>query len=114
VGVERVDVQTIYRGRNRNVLSDGEPSAPTRLVLTRWELNQQFATDPEVALAALHMKVGSGIAGSDEIFAIAEPSFQHVRQTGKRVHCFAASIYAFAFMFPGGVEAPPSPFDPRP
>ncbi len=102
VGVERVDLQTIYGELGRNVLSDGELSAPTQHVLTRWGLNQQFATAPEAALEALHMKVGDGIAGSDEIFALAELSFQHALQTSKRSYYLAASVYAFAYLFPDG------------
>lgn len=113
VGVERVDTQTRYRELERNVLSTGELSAPTRIVLTRWGLNRQFATSPETALATLHTKISDGTGGSDEIFALAELSYQHARETGNRAYYLAASVYAFAFLFPDGVAAPPSPFDPR-
>src|SRR5580698_4452558 len=63
VGVERADPQAVYR------------------VLTRWDLTGRFAADPEAALAALHSKVADGVAGSDEVFALAELSYQHAEQT---------------------------------
>ena len=70
VGVERVDPQALYRTVTRNVLSSGDFRRSTRIVLTRWDLTRQFATNPEAALAALQSVVASGIAGSDEIFTL--------------------------------------------
>ena len=113
VGVERVDPQALYRTVTRNVLSSGKLSESTRIVLTRWDLTGQFAANPEAALAALQSAVASGIAGSDEVFALAELSFQHAERTGKRAYYLAASVYAFAFLFPDGADTPPSPYDPR-
>jgi hypothetical protein len=113
LGVERVDPQAAYQERARNVLSGGTLSEPTRIVLTRWSLNEQFAADPEGALAALQRRVTAGTAGSDEINALAELSFQHAELTGRRSYYLAASVYAFAFLFPEGADAPPSPYDPR-
>ena len=113
VSVERVDPQAHYRELTRNVLSSGDLSESSRIVLTRWDLNQQFATDPEIALAALQAKVADGAAGSDEVFALAEMSFQHAARTGKQAYYLGAAAYAYAFLFPDGVDAPPDPYDPR-
>ena len=113
IGVTRVDPQDVYRQQARNILAGDELSQATRIVLTRWSLTQQFATDPEAALAVLQRKVADGTAGSDAIFALAELSLQHARQTGKRAYDLAAAVYAFAFLFPDGIGAPPNPFDPR-
>ena len=113
ISVERVDPQAFYRKLNRNVLSSGDLSGSTRIVLTRWALSKRYATNPEAALAALQAKVADGTAGSDEIFALAEMSFQHAERTGKRAYYLAASVYAYAFLFPGRAGAPPSPYDPR-
>ena len=113
IGVARVDPQVVYRQQTRNILSGDELSQATRIVLTRWNLSQRFATDPEDALAALQTKVADGTAGSDAIFALAELSFRHARQTGKRAYDLAAAVYAFAFLFPDRTGAPPNPFDPR-
>jgi pimeloyl-ACP methyl ester carboxylesterase len=113
VGVERADPQAVYRVLTRNILSGGDISESSRIVLTRWDLTGRFAADPEAALAALHSKVADGVAGSDEVFALAELSYQHAEQTGKRAYYLAASVYAFAFLFPDGADAPPTPYDPR-
>ena len=113
VGVEQINSQTAYRVFARNVLSSGKFSEPTRIVLTRWDLSQRFATAPEAAIAALRARVADGTAGSDEIFALAELSLQHAMRTGKRSYYLGAAVYAFAFLFPDGTGAPPSPFDPR-
>ncbi len=113
IGVQRVDPQVAYQERTRDVLSSGDLSESSRIVLTRWDLNKQFATDPEAALAALQAKVADGTAGSDEVFALAEMSFQHAERTGKPAYYLAAAVYAYAFLFPDGVDAPPNPYDPR-
>ncbi len=113
VGVERVDPQVIYQLTTRNVLSSGELSESSRIVLSRWDLTARFATDPEAALATLQAKIANGTAGSDEIFALSELSLQHAEQTGKQAYYLAASVYAFAFLFPDGADAPPTPYDPR-
>jgi PGAP1-like protein len=113
IGVERVDPRALYRVMTRNVLSSGDLSESSRIVLTRWDLTGKFKTAPEAALAELQSKVVGGTAGSDEIFALAELSFQYAERTGKRAYYLAASVYAFAFLFPDGADTPPSPYDPR-
>jgi triacylglycerol esterase/lipase EstA (alpha/beta hydrolase family) len=113
VSVERVDSQVAYQKQTRNILSGAYLSQSTRIVLTRWGLNQRFATDPAAALAALQAKVADGAAGSDEIFALGELSFQHAERAGGRAYYLAAAVYAFAFLFPEEIDAPPNPYDPR-
>ena len=113
IGVERVDSRTAYQQQTRNVLSSGELSESSRIVLTRWDMNERFATDPEAAVAALQAKIADGSAGSDEIFALAEMSFQHAERTGQDAYYLAAAVYAYAFLFPDGVDTSPNPFDPR-
>jgi pimeloyl-ACP methyl ester carboxylesterase len=113
VSVAQVDPQAAYQEQTRNVLSDGELSEASRIVLTRWGLNRRYAADPDAALAALQAKIADGTGGSDEIFALAEMSLQHAQQTGQDAGFLAAAVYAYAFLFPDGVEAPPSPYDPR-
>jgi pimeloyl-ACP methyl ester carboxylesterase len=113
VGVERVDPQTLYRAQTRNVLASGDLSEATRIVLTRSDLTERFATDPEAALATLQAELADGTAGSDDIFALAELSFQHAEQTGKRAYYLATAVYAFAFLFPDGIDASPNAYDPR-
>jgi pimeloyl-ACP methyl ester carboxylesterase len=113
VGVERVDPRTVHQELTRNILSGGDLSEASRIVLTRWDLNEQFATDPEETLAILQTKITQGTAGNDELFALAEISYQHAEQTGQRTYYLAASVYAFAFLFPDKSDASPNSYDPR-
>jgi pimeloyl-ACP methyl ester carboxylesterase len=113
VSVERVDPQVAYQEQTRNVLSGGDLSESSRIVLTRWGLNQQFATDPEATLAVLQAKVADGTAGDDEVFALAEMSLQHAERTGKNAYYLASAVYAYAFLFPDEADPSPNPYDPR-
>ena len=113
VGIERVGPEIAYQKQMRNVLSSGDLSESSRIVLTQWSLAERFATDPEAAIATLQAKIADGTAGSDEIFALGELSFQHAERTGKRAYYLATAVYAFAFLFPDGTDASPSPYDPR-
>ena len=83
VTVERVDPRTVHRELTGNVLTVGEESSASRIVLDRWDLTERFESDPEGTLAQLHGVVTDGRAGRDELFALAELSFLHAEQTGK-------------------------------
>src|SRR5262245_58896118 len=84
VTVERVDPRTVHRELTANVLTVGEESGASRIVLDRWNLAERFESDPEGALAELHAAVTGERAGRDELFALAELSFLHAEQTGKQ------------------------------
>jgi hypothetical protein len=83
VTVARVDPRVVHRELTANVLTIGEESDASRIVLDRWYLTERFESDPEGALAQLHTAVTAGGAGRDELFALAELSFLHAEQTGK-------------------------------
>ncbi len=70
-------------------------------------------SDPEATLTTLRGLINAGTAGSDEVYALAEPSFQHAEQTGKSPFHLTAAVYAFAFLFPESADTPPSPYDRR-
>jgi hypothetical protein len=108
-------VQTPARSRffPANVLTVGEESDASRIVLDRWYLTERFESDPEGALAQLHTAVTAGDAGRDELFALAELSFLHAEQTGKQEYYLAAAVYAYALLFPNGAAEPLYPIDRR-
>ena len=83
VTVERVDPRTVHRQLTTNVLTVGEESGASRIVLDRWDLTERFESDPEGTLAQLHAALTGGSAGRDELFALAELSFLHAEQSGK-------------------------------
>ncbi len=113
VQAKRADPQTVQRQLKSNVLSTGELSNFTQLVLNRWDLAERFEKAPKEAQAELRQKVVDGLGGSNEIYALAELAYQHAQQSGDRAYYRAAAIYAYAFLFPGSAGEPPNPFDPR-
>lgn len=112
VGVRQVDESRVRRTLTANVLSAGEPSVQSRQVLLRLGLEEQFAADPEATLAALHARTIEELDG-DSLFALAEYAFLHASRVRSRGWFVAASIYAYAYLFPQDGSAPPDAFDPR-
>src|SRR5215472_771890 len=113
VTVERVDPRTVHRELTANVLTVEEESGASRIVLDRWDLTERFESDPEGALKQLHAALIAGNAGRDELFALAELSFLHAEQTGKREYYLASAVYAYALLFPSGAAEPLYPIDRR-
>jgi pimeloyl-ACP methyl ester carboxylesterase len=113
VGVERVDPRRVHRTLTSNVLSTGELSNPTLNVLHRRGLTARYQSLPEVVLGELHDAVAADRGGRDDIFALAELSFQHASRTRQRSYFLASMVYAYAFLFPGSGRTPADPFDPR-
>jgi pimeloyl-ACP methyl ester carboxylesterase len=113
VTVERADPRTVHRELTANVLTVGEESGASRIVLERWDLTERFESDPEGALAQLHAAVTDERAGRDELFALAELSFLYAEQTGKQEYYLAAAVYAYALLFPQGAAEPLYPVDRR-
>jgi hypothetical protein len=111
VGVRRVDERTVQRTLTANALSVGQPSAPSQQVLSRLGLSD-FRGDPEGTLDAVHEATLREMT-SDRLFALAEYSFLHAERRRSREYYLAASVYAFAFLYPEDGSAPPDPFDPR-
>ncbi len=113
VGVARIDPRDVHRALTSTVLSTGEPSQPTRNVLYQQDLVQRFEEDPAGALAALHEIVVDGWGGPDEMFALAELSFQHADEGGGAPYYLASTVYASAFLLPPDPEKRPPALDPR-
>jgi triacylglycerol esterase/lipase EstA (alpha/beta hydrolase family) len=113
ISVTRLDSQTAQRELTRNVLSVGEPSRFSQIVLNRTDLRAQFDKDPEAALRTLHSEVASGRLDPQALFALAELSFLHAERTQQRPYYFAAALYAYAFLFPPPEEPAPELYDPR-
>ena len=111
VGVRRVDERTVHRTLTANPLTVGEPSVPSRQVLSRLGLSD-FRGDPEGTLAALHEATLEEM-NLDRLFALAEYSFLHAQRRRSRAYFIAASVYAFAFLYPEDGSDPPNAIDPR-
>lgn len=113
ISVTRMSPQTVHQELTRNVLSTGEPSLFSQIILNRADLAGRFKDDPEAVLAALHTEVAAGRGGLNELFALAELSFFHAERTHQRAYYLAATVYAYAFLFPPGGTASPEAHDPR-
>ncbi len=112
VGVRYLDSKAANRKLTETVLSADKLSAPRLQILNRAAMTRIVHTDPAGAIAALHQGLPTAQA-SDRLFALAEISFLHAAQSGRRPHYLAAAAYAYAFLFPPAGESPPEPFDPR-
>jgi pimeloyl-ACP methyl ester carboxylesterase len=113
IRVARVSGPAAYRSITANALSSDRASEWTRSTVNAWGLLGPFDDQPEAALATLREIVTSGRGGSQELFALAELSFLHAEETGKRPYHLAAAVYAYAFLFPEGSKGLPGPLDPR-
>lgn len=109
VGVRRMDPRTVERSLTANALNANEPSADTRDVLYRLELDESFGKSPAWTLAALH-RIAVTENDSDATFALAELCLLHAARSHDRRYALMAAIYAWSFLFGG--EAP-EPVDPR-
>lgn len=113
IQVVRVESPVAYRSMTQNALSSEQASEWSRNTVNEWGLLDRFDDQPEVALGELREIVTNGRGGKNELFALAEFSFLHAQDTGKRPYHLAASVYAYAFLFPKRTEDSPSPLDPR-
>ena len=71
ISVIQVDSQTAQRALTRNVLSAGEPSPFSQIVLNRANVYEQFAENPE---AAARMIVEQGLTVRDAEMLAAKPA----------------------------------------
>ncbi len=141
VGVEKVDLGSVRETLTANAISANEPSISSRQVMLRLGLGESFRHDPSGALEELHDLTMQEMA-SDRLFALSELSYlhaaalhrtckrgptqprrrrsYHARNAQPRPECeksrayyVAASVYAYAFLFPENADRRPSGFDPR-
>lgn len=121
IGVEEVPTRKAYEQVEGNVLSTGEPSAETIVILDRYQLKARAKKSPEEVVRELHAKaVATG--ERDLLFALAELSYvagDHLKHGAKdtsgldaRDYYLGAAVYAWLFLFGEGSE-PPHAFDRR-
>jgi hypothetical protein len=113
IHVERADPRDVNRELTTNVISTGKLSNRTEIVLRQYDLAAAFAWYPEQTISTLHRIATAGRPDPDLLFALAELSFKHAEDSGKRSYYLSASVYAYAFLFPDDPALRPSGFDPR-
>ncbi len=113
IQVDRVGASEVQRKLTSNVISTGEISPDSQIVLQQRGLWQFYQSTPEAAIALLHRSVTTGPPDRGVLFALAEMSFRRARDTRDQPDYLAATIYAFAFLFSSNPAQRPSEFDPR-
>ncbi len=107
-----MDPQAVHRTLTGNVLATGEPSVPSRIVLQRYGLAERYEDDRKGALAELHrMAILEGERRPEDLFALAELSFDHAEHGGGRPYALATAVYAWTLLFEPGVRG--RELDPR-
>ena len=96
IGVTRADTQTVYRDLTRSVLSGGELSEYSEIVLRRNGLAEHYNDDPVATLATLR-GTGRNLL-LDRVFALSELSFRYAEESGGPEYYLAAAVYAYAFL----------------
>jgi pimeloyl-ACP methyl ester carboxylesterase len=81
--------------------------------MSRHNLLDEYDRSPETALARLHQSYLGPRGSRHEAFALAELSFLHAKDTGRRAYYLASALYAYAFLFPDDEAESPSAFDRR-
>jgi hypothetical protein len=111
----QVDRISGYAARNPdvNVISTGELSESTLIVLRRDNLSDRLAFDPDGTIALLHQTIANRPGDADTLFALAELSYRRALDTGTPSYYRGAAVYAYAFLFPDNPKWRPSAFDPR-
>jgi pimeloyl-ACP methyl ester carboxylesterase len=122
ISARQVSYQTAFEQANVNALNSGEYSGETRLVLHRFDFEQQFQDEPAKTLQELHQKACAD-ERRDLLFALAELCYlhgEHLRRDRDlkpwipkpaEDYFLCSAIYACLYLFGPGKEPPPSPFD---
>ncbi len=121
VGATKASIRVAYRQAQANAL-EGQASSQSRLVLHRYGLDKQFASDPAAALKCLHGKACEDNR-RELVFALAELNYLHGYRLERSVKAgepkhardayLSAAIYAYLYLFDHGDEPPPTQFDDR-
>ena len=118
VTVEQTDTRSSYHRLNRNALSSNEPSEVSLTTLRQRALLDTYAMFPVETIRALHGWMLIDEDPADDLFALAELSYLQARALqgrgeDARPDYLAATLYAYAFLFPDDPRQRPDPYDPR-
>ena len=122
VGVRNITPRTAYQDTFENPLSDRGVSDDTKVVLDRFDLQQQFKKSPAAVIENLHKKALSD-GRRDILYALAEISYEQGEQLYKSFfshnrdsasdYFLLSAVYAYLYILADMHEPPPSAFDQR-
>jgi pimeloyl-ACP methyl ester carboxylesterase len=113
VGVTRVDPEVVRHQLTRNVLSTGETSPFTDIVLHVLDLTESYFDDPRRTLNKVHDILLTTDRPAPVAFALAELSFLYAKKTNQPSYYLSAALYAYLYLFPEDSQNLPNHFDPR-
>jgi triacylglycerol esterase/lipase EstA (alpha/beta hydrolase family) len=112
VGSEPASAERVQRELEASVLSTGRLSAPTLQTLERLGLRDLVRAERDRTLDAM-LRAFRADRDPDLLYALAELSYLHAGETGRREVHLAAAVYAYALLFPGPGSPPLALWDPR-
>ncbi len=112
-GVRPASPEEVHRSLTANVLSTGDLSNFSRIMLHRRNLTDPFEDQPTDVLRRLHAELRAGTLSDEDLFSLAELSFHYAARKGGRPHYLAAALYGYAYVFAEDAGNAPSRFDPR-
>jgi len=114
IHVVRLDMQDVRKELTSSVLTTGEPSTTTNIVLQKRGLLEQYEEDRPGALKVLRDSYLNDMGNRSLLFALAELSFDHADRGGDQPYFLASAVYAWTFLFGPTAAADDSDiFDPR-
>ncbi|KXV60922.1 hypothetical protein AD948_03520 [Acetobacter senegalensis] len=117
ISVHEMSLQRAYMDRSRSALNGDLLSNTTHTVLQRQNLLKLWETQPTRTIATLRAMTQRHFYAhklEDQLFALAELSYQRARKTHDRAQFMAAALYAYAYLNPSAPEADrPSGYDPH-
>jgi hypothetical protein len=113
IGVDRKDPSDVRRQLTATVLTNGEPSQGSLLVLQTLGLVETYDEEPERVIEQLSTGLRTAPNRSARTFALAELCFHHALGLGDRGYYLSAAVFAYAYLFPPDPADRPDPFEPR-
>lgn len=121
-GADRVTTRKSYNQVEHNAINSGKPSAATKSLLHRYNLDELAATRADEAVRKLH-PIAVSTGDRDLLFALAELSYaagEQIRASLKawdprdaREFYLGSAVYAYLFLFSDGNTAKADAFDRR-
>ena len=113
VGVNRLTPRQQQRELAASALTTDRPSDAAQIVLRRYNLAATFEDQPLLALETLRATALAGGPRADDLFALAELCYRYADESESQPYALAASLYAYAFLFPDDLATRPAPIDAR-
>jgi pimeloyl-ACP methyl ester carboxylesterase len=118
IGVRPANPTDVTRALNRNILTTGELSDPTRTLLHLTDLKGAYKADPKAVLDELHLALVEQIEAKSSVVdmalaTMAELAFDYATRSGDRRYFLSSTVYAWAYLFPSDGSRSLDAFDPK-